>query len=103
MPLPCSTPDELYLPALASALAEHVVPFSPSYIILDLGLDALATDLLARQSKNGLGLSLSAYTEIGRMVRQLGKGVVVVAQGGYDIDNIGEAFARCIFALQTEG
>lgn len=83
LPLPMGTDDDGYLAALGAA-CETVDAHDPAVVVLSLGTDTAATDPVG-----GLGLSAAAYPRIGRAVAALGRPVVSVQEGGYDLDRIG--------------
>ena len=77
-PLPAHCGDKLYLEALDEALHQALRDFNPEQVALSLGLDGYRDDPLA-----SLGLSTSAYREIGRRVAGLKLPAFAVLEGGY--------------------
>ena len=77
--------DSEYIKILSAALKE-VEKFDPDLIAVSAGFDTYKYDPVC-----GLGLSIKAYTEIGRMIADLNRKTFVVLEGGYGGD-----FPRCV-------
>ncbi|MFK7942390.1 MAG: histone deacetylase family protein [Paracoccaceae bacterium] len=84
VPLPRSTKDASYLLALDHALGV-LQAFHPDALVLALGLDAYEGDPL-----QGMQLSTGCFQAIGSAVAGLGLPTVVVQEGGYVCDGLGE-------------
>ena len=92
-PLPPSTDDARYLAALDEAVAA-VRDFAPRYLVVSAGFDIVAGDPVAIA---GFGVTTAGVGEIGRKIAQLGLPTVVVQEGGYLLERLGEdavAFLR---------
>lgn len=83
IPLPRTTADEDYLPALDAALGA-VAAFAPGALVVALGLDAHEDDPL-----KGMRLSTGAFERIGRAIVRAGLPIVLVQEGGYLSDALG--------------
>jgi acetoin utilization deacetylase AcuC-like enzyme len=88
LPLPEGTGDEVYAHALRRAL-EAVDAFGPSLVVVSLGVDTAATDPIGR-----FALTPDAMGASGAAVASLGRPCVVLAEGGYDLDAIGDLTHR---------
>lgn len=83
LPLPLGTDDEAYLAALAFAVTA-VAQFAPDLLVVSLGLDTFAGD-----PEGGFMLTTGAFARIGAALRQVGRPVLVVQEGGYLLDELG--------------
>ncbi|KXB00355.1 hypothetical protein AKJ47_02780 [candidate division MSBL1 archaeon SCGC-AAA261G05] len=99
VPFPPGSSDEDY----ASAIQEIFIPlteqFKPQIIAVSAGFDAHRQDPLTR-----LGLSTSAYGWIMKLVREqseklCGGRTVLVLEGGYNLDVIGDSNVEVVKAL----
>jgi acetoin utilization deacetylase AcuC-like enzyme len=93
LPLPRGTDDAGYLAAFESAL-ETVDRFDPATVLVSLGLDAAAADPLGT-----LGLTLDGFAGVGARLAQLGRPLVLVQEGGYAIEVLGDALAATLRGL----
>lgn len=84
IPLPRGTGDEGFLAGLESGLA-HVRSFAPDAIVIALGLDAYEGDPFG-----GLSVSTAGFTKIGAALRTLELPSVIVQEGGYLCDALGD-------------
>ena len=92
-PLPAQTDDARYLAALDESLAA-VQAFAPRYLVVSAGFDIAEGDPVAI---GGFTISTAGVGEIGRKIAQLGLPTVIVQEGGYGLDRLGEdvvAFLR---------
>ncbi len=96
VPLPKSTTDAPYLEALAHAI-EHVRAFAPGALVLALGLDAFEGDPL-----KGMSLSTGGFGAIGDAVAGLELPTVIVQEGGYVCDALGDNLAAFIRGFRGE-
>jgi acetoin utilization deacetylase AcuC-like enzyme len=94
-PLPRGTDDARYLAALDEALAA-VHGFAPRYLVVSAGFDTVAGD-----PEGGFQVTAQGLREIGRRIAGLELPTVLVQEGGYLRENLGEsavaflqAFAR---------
>jgi acetoin utilization deacetylase AcuC-like enzyme len=83
-PLPAGTGDQTYLKALEEALT-LVRQFAPTTLVLSIGMDIYEADPLGefRVTREGI-------RAIGRRVAGLGLPTVIVMEGGYNNDALGE-------------
>lgn len=84
LPLPLATTEKKYHAALASAIDE-IGTFRPAHLIVSFGADAHEADPIG-----GLKLPTEYFARMGAAVRQLDVPTVVVQEGGYNRDVIGE-------------
>jgi acetoin utilization deacetylase AcuC-like enzyme len=89
-PLAPGTDGASYLPALTRTL-EAVDAFDPATVVVSLGFDAAAVDPIG-----GLGLDLATYAEVGRLLAELDRPTVLVQEGGYAVDHLGELLATTL-------
>lgn len=87
LPLAQGTGDAGYLEALDRAL-EAVRAFRPAALVVALGLDAYGGDPLAF-----LDVTTPGFAEIGRRIAGLGPPTVLVQEGGYVCDALGDNLA----------
>ncbi|WP_274628766.1 histone deacetylase family protein [Arvimicrobium flavum] len=84
LPLPRKSGDEAFLGALASAF-QRMRAFAPDALVVALGLDAFEGDPLG-----GLSVSTPGFSRIGEAIAGLGLPTVVVQEGGYLCDALGD-------------
>ena len=84
VPLRRGTGDDAYLGKLDTALA-RIRQFAPDVLVLALGLDASRDDPLAF-----LGITTRGFERIGAAVSALGLPTVLVQEGGYVSDSLGD-------------
>lgn len=82
-PLPLGTPDSQYLAALDRAL-ERITVHTPQYLLVSLGLDIAAGDPVG-----GFQITLDGMHEIGRRIAGVGLPTIIVQEGGYHLDVLG--------------
>lgn len=87
LPLPRGTADADYLKALDAALM-RVTAFSPGAIVVALGLDAFEDDPF-----QGLAITTEGFGRIAGKIAALGLPTVMVQEGGYLCDQLGENLA----------
>ncbi len=95
LPLPLHCDDARYLGALDEAL-RAITAFAPTYLVISLGLDAVGGDTIGK-----FDLTMTGWAEVARRVGQLGVPCVVVQEGGYRIEHIGQAAVQFLSALAT--
>ncbi|HNW93169.1 MAG TPA: histone deacetylase family protein [bacterium] len=93
MPLPKTTDDDAYLAALATGL-EKVRAFAPAHVIVSLGVDAHHADPVG-----GMRLTDAAYPAMGNMFAELGLPLLMVQEGGYNVETIGGLVSGFLRAL----
>jgi acetoin utilization deacetylase AcuC-like enzyme len=87
-PLPVAMNDDDYLVALASA-CEEIVAFAPSLLVVSLGLDTYYSDPIC-----DLALTTDGFESCGAMIAGLSLPTVVLQEGGYADDDLGENVRR---------
>jgi acetoin utilization deacetylase AcuC-like enzyme len=83
-PLPPGTSEQIYLQVLDEAL-QVIRSFQPKYLVLSAGLDIAEGDEVG-----GFRVSRPGFAEIGRRIASLGFPTVIVQEGGYRLDTLGE-------------
>lgn len=84
IPLPLGTGDDAYLIALANA-RRTIEAFAPGALVVALGLDASEHDPL-----KGLSITTGGFRRIGAAVAGIGLPTVIVQEGGYLSDVLGD-------------
>lgn len=79
-PLPAGTDEPAYMTAFSKAI-EAIYRFDPDLVAVSAGFDNYKGDPLA-----GLRLEISTYEKIGKAIRELGKPLFAVLEGGYSDD-----------------
>lgn len=87
LPLARHTDDAGYLDALDTALG-RIRAYAPGALVLALGLDASMHDPFG-----GLAVSADGFARIGERVARLGLPTVIVQEGGYLCDQLGDNLA----------
>jgi acetoin utilization deacetylase AcuC-like enzyme len=95
MPLPLGTGDEGFLAALDKAL-DRVAAYAPGVIVVALGLDASEADPLA-----GLKVTTPGFGRIADRIAQLGLPTVIVQEGGYICDPLGDNLTSFLEGFQA--
>lgn len=91
IPLPPGTGSDGFMKGLANGL-EHVQAFAPGAIVIALGLDAYKGDPFG-----GLAVTTPGFTQMATLLAGLGLPTVIVQEGGYLCDQLGDnlrAFLR---------
>lgn len=97
VPLAARTDDDTYVDALLPVL-ESVQRHGAQAVIVSLGLDTYVTDPIC-----DLSLTTDGFERCGAAVGELGLPTIVVQEGGYDIDALGDnvdAWLRGLRAAQ---
>jgi acetoin utilization deacetylase AcuC-like enzyme len=87
VPLPHGTTDDEYLAALDPVLRE-ISDFGPRYLVLAAGFDLMAGDPVPRNG--GFRITTPGLKRIADWVASLKLPTVVVQEGGYNLDRLGE-------------
>ena len=95
-PLPAGTGDRRYCDELRRAL-DYLNRFSPSRIVVSLGVDISAEDPLG-----DFELTLDGFAAVGKTLADFGKPVLFVQEGGYDIATMGEAVRVLLRSFEYE-
>jgi len=93
IPLAERTSDDAYIAALDRA-RDAIVAFGPSTLIVSLGLDTFHTDPIS-----DLALTADGFERCGAAVAELGLPTVVLQEGGYDVDALGDNARRWLVGL----
>jgi acetoin utilization deacetylase AcuC-like enzyme len=96
LPLAQGCDDGAYLQALDSAI-QAIKAFRPNWLVLSAGFDTCAADPCG-----AFNLSPVVYQEIGRRIAILHVPILVVQEGGYALEMIGDLAARLLSGLQSE-
>ena len=84
VPLPLGMGDADYLHALDRVLA-LIADFAPRTLLVSLGLDTVEGDLIGK-----FHVTPGGFAEVGRRVAALGLPTIVVQEGGYRLETLGE-------------
>ncbi len=82
-PLPLHIGEAEYLAVLDEAL-RVIADFAPRYLLISLGLDAAEGDLIGK-----FHITPQGFHTIGRRIAALGFPAVIVQEGGYRIETLG--------------
>jgi acetoin utilization deacetylase AcuC-like enzyme len=83
-PLPAGTNDASYLKTLDKAL-EVITSYGPSSLVISLGMDTYESDPLG-----SFKITRQGIAEIGRRIHALKLPTVIIMEGGYNTDALGE-------------
>ena len=89
-PLPLGTGDHAYLRTLRRALRD-IERFSPDYLVVSAGFDTYAEDPIG-----GFALTTAVYEEVGQAITGLGLPTVILQEGGYNVEALGEMAHRLL-------
>ena len=95
VPLPRGTADREYLVALDAALLA-VADFAPDALVIALGLDAHEDDPF-----HGMKITTSGFASIGTALANLRLPTVIVQEGGYLSDTLGDNLASFLGGFQS--
>ena len=84
LPLARKSGDDAFLEALAAAV-QRIRAFAPEALVVALGLDAFEGDPFG-----GLSVSTPGFARIGEAIAGLGLPTVIVQEGGYLCDELGD-------------
>lgn len=94
-PLPPQTDGNAYLETLQVAL-QAMSEMLPRFLVLSLGLDTHAEDPLAN-----FALSTSTYAEMAKQIARLNLPTLIVLEGGYNLDRLGEQAVTFVRAWES--
>ena len=94
IPLPIGTGDSDYLLALDSA-RKTIEAFAPGAVVVALGLDASEHDPL-----RGLSITTEGFSKIGAAIARFGLPTVLVQEGGYLSDVLGDNLTAVLAGFQ---
>jgi acetoin utilization deacetylase AcuC-like enzyme len=92
-PMPERSDDDEYLTTLAVA-RDQIDAFAPSFLVVSLGLDTYFDDPIS-----DLAVSADGFERCGAAVRDLGLPTVVLQEGGYATDELGENARRWLLGI----
>lgn len=95
LPLPRGTGDDAYMKSLDAAL-ERIAAFDPGALVVALGLDAYEGDPL-----RGFAITTPGFGRIGARIGQLPQPTVLVQEGGYLSDALGQNLAAFLEAYMA--
>jgi len=95
IPLPRGTADKEYLVSLNEALVA-VADFSPDAVVVALGLDAHEDDPF-----HGMSITTAGFSSIGKVLGNLGLPTVIVQEGGYLSDALGDNLVAFLSGFQS--
>ena len=93
-PLPFGTGNDAYIDALNRAL-EGIGAFNPDILVLALGLDASVDDPLTF-----LSITTDGFARIGETIGGFGLPTVLVQEGGYISDSLGDNLAAVLAGFE---
>ncbi len=94
-PLPALTDDDAYVQTLSAACGE-IAAFRPDFVVVSLGLDTFGDDPIG-----DLAVTADGFERAGAIVAQLGLPTVVLQEGGYAVDELGENARRWLRGVNT--
>ena len=99
VPLPAAAGYEVYEPIFRQVMAHAADRFDPQLILVSAGFDAHWNDPLGQ-----MNLSTAGYAQLTRMIIELAQTLcngrlVIVQEGGYNLDVMGACVATCINLL----
>ena len=97
VPLAAGTDDDGYVHALEGAL-EAISAFGAGLVIVSLGVDTFHNDPIS-----DLAITSEGFGRQGHAVAQLGLPTVVLQEGGYDVDAIGDNVRRFLLGVSGGG
>lgn len=83
-PLPLNTNNTQYLHTLDQALST-VSQFAPQYLVVSAGFDTFCKDPIG-----GLALTEAVYAQIGKRIANLAVPTLIIQEGGYNLDYLGQ-------------
>lgn len=98
LPLDPGAGNREYLAALDRAL-DAIAEFAPRFLVLSAGFDTFEGDPVANHG-SGFALSTAAYPAIGRRIAALNLPTLVVQEGGYAIDALGDNVVGLLQGLE---
>jgi acetoin utilization deacetylase AcuC-like enzyme len=95
LPLAAGADDDAYASVLSHAL-ERIDAFGPDLLVVSLGVDTFCDDPMS-----DLALTADGYERHGRLVGELGVSTVVLQEGGYDIEALGDNVHRWLVGVTS--
>jgi acetoin utilization deacetylase AcuC-like enzyme len=99
IPLPGGAVDEDYLDAFAQVVVPALRAYRPQFILVSAGYDAHYLDPIG-----GMRLTAPVFHALTHMLMEVGRqvcqgGLVLVLEGGYDLEALAEGVDNCLRAL----
>ena len=76
---------------------DEIVAFAPDMVVVSLGLDTFSEDPIG-----DLGLTADGFEAAGALVASLGMRTVVLQEGGYAVEELGENARRWLHGVSAE-
>jgi acetoin utilization deacetylase AcuC-like enzyme len=96
LPLPKGTTDDEYVEALDQALAA-IRDYAPRYLVVSAGLDIAAGDPVNINA--GFAVTREGFRRIGQRIAALEMPKLIIQEGGYDLEQLGENVVAFLEAL----
>jgi acetoin utilization deacetylase AcuC-like enzyme len=93
VPLAAGTDDDAFLVALAGAV-EAITAFGPDLLVVSLGVDTYHNDPIS-----DLAITEDGFRRQGELIARLALPTVVLQEGGYDVDAIGDNVRQFLLGL----
>jgi acetoin utilization deacetylase AcuC-like enzyme len=93
-PLPVATTDTLYLETLEQALS-HIRTVRPGYLVVSFGADIFEGDPLG-----DLAITTAGFAAIGAKIAQLRLPTLIIMEGGYNTEALGQNTVAFLNALE---
>jgi len=90
IPVPFGTSDVGYVEALRQAIT-RIVSFNPGFLVVSVGMDIYKDDPLGK-----FKITRNGIHQIGSEIAKLRLPTLIVLEGGYDLESIGENFLAFI-------
>lgn len=97
LPLAPGSGDDLYAEVFGAAFLPLLTAFDPEYILLQVGADAHFADPLTH-----LGLTSRGWLSLAQSVIDLGKPVIALGGGGYNLDTVARLWTLLYGALSGQ-
>jgi len=94
-PLPAGTDDARYLHTLDQAM-DLIAKFDPAHLVVSAGMDIYKDDPLG-----DFAITRQGIAEIGRAIASLNLPTLVVMEGGYAVESLGENVASLLAAFDS--
>ncbi len=94
-PLPLHTDEATYLAALDEALGV-IADFAPRYLLISLGVDTAEDDPIGK-----FHLTTAGFHEIGRRIAALDLPSIIVQEGGYRLETLGQNVVAFLRAFES--
>ncbi|MEM9515865.1 MAG: histone deacetylase family protein [Actinomycetota bacterium] len=95
LPLPLMSGDEPYLEAVDAAVP-RIGAFTPDVLVVSLGVDGHRDD-----PSRALALGTACFSRVGERLAELGVPTVLIQEGGYNLDTIGECVSAVLAGFEA--